>query len=311
MKKRIVIALGGNALGNTLKEQKIAAIQTAGVIADLVEEGHDIVITHGNGPQIGMIHNAMVEYNKKLDADLFPLSISVGMSQAYIGYDLQNALKESLADRNITKNIATIVTQIVVDANDPAFDNPSKPIGQFMTEAEALKLQDKGIAVMEDAGRGYRVAVPSPQPKEVVEINTILSLLEDNQVVIAGGGGGIPVVRTGNHLEPIDAVIDKDFVSSLIAQEIDADLLVILTAVEKVCLNFLQPNMEDLDSMTIIDAKRYISEGHFLPGSMLPKMQAALEFTSSDKKRSTLITLLNKAKDGFNGKTGTLIKNQQ
>lgn len=312
MKKRIVIALGGNALGNTLKEQKIAAIQTAEVIADLVEEGHDIVITHGNGPQIGMIHNAMVEYNKKLntDADLFPLSISVGMSQAYIGYDLQNALKEALANRNITKNIATIVTQIAVDANDPAFDNPSKPIGQFMSEAEALKLKDKGIAVMEDAGRGYRIVVPSPKPKEVIEINTILSLLEDSQVVIAGGGGGIPVVRTGNHLETIDAVIDKDFVSSLIAQEIDADLLVILTAVEKVALNFLQPNMQDLDSMTISEAKQYLSEGHFLPGSMLPKVQAALEFTSSDGKRSTLITLLNKAKDGFNGKTGTIIINQ-
>lgn len=310
MKKRIVIALGGNALGTSLQEQKIAAKNTAQAIADLIEEGHDIVITHGNGPQIGLIHNAMVEYNKKIDSEnIFPLAISVGMSQAYIGYDLQNALKETLADRNIVKDIATIVTQIQIDPNDPAFDNPSKPIGQFMNEDEAKVLQDKGIPVMEDAGRGYRVVVPSPRPQEVIEINTILDLLNSNHVVIAGGGGGIPVVREGNKLTSIDAVIDKDFVSSLIAQEINADMLIILTAVEKVSLNFLKPNMEGIDKMSVKEAMAYLKQGHFSPGSMLPKVQAGMEFAASKVDRTTLITLLDKVQDGYKGYTGTLITN--
>lgn len=310
MKKRIVIALGGNALGNTLNEQKIAAKHTAEAIADLIEDGHDIVITHGNGPQIGMIHNAMVEYNKKSNSnDIFPLAVSVGMSQAYIGYDLQNALKETLSDRNISKNIATIITQIRIDSDDPAFQNPSKPIGQFMTEEEAKKLEKKGIPVMEDAGRGYRIVVPSPRPKEIIEIDSILQLLDANQVVIAGGGGGIPVVKDGNKLIRTDAVIDKDFVSSLIAQEINADLLIILTAVEKVSINFLKPNMKDIDTMTVMEAETYMNEGHFLPGSMMPKVQAAMDFAASNERRSTLITLLDKAKEGFNGKTGTIIIN--
>jgi len=309
MKKRIVIALGGNALGNNLPEQMIAVQNTSKAIADLIEEGHDVVVSHGNGPQVGMINEAMGEYGRKtpVHPTFTPLSVCVAMSQAYIGYDLQNALKEELLNRSIKKSVATVITQVRVDENDPAFKNPTKPIGHFMNEEEIMFAKEKGYTVMEDVGRGYRRVVASPRPQEIVEIDTIKSLLNAGEIVIAAGGGGIPVIRVGNHLKGVGAVIDKDFASCVLAQEINADFLIILTAVEKVAINYGKPDVKWLDSMTVSEAEEYINQKQFAPGSMLPKVQAALEFASSDIKRTALITLLEKAKDGINGRTGTII----
>lgn len=309
MGKRIVIALGGNALGNNLPEQMIAVKSTAKAIADLIEEGHEVVISHGNGPQVGMINKAMAELNKS-DAThpMAPLSVCVAMSQGYIGYDLQNALREELLDRGIQKPVATIITQVRVDPNDKAFETPSKPIGRFMTKEEAQILVDKGDHVIEDAGRGYRRVVASPRPIDIVEIDTIRALMDAGQVVVAGGGGGIPVYNNeGNHLKGVGAVIDKDFASSKLAQMIDADLLIILTAVEKVAINFGKENQQWLSDITTTEAKVLMEEGQFAAGSMLPKVQAAVEFAESAENRSSLITLLEKAKDGIAGKTGTVI----
>jgi len=310
MKKRIVIALGGNALGNNLPEQMIAVKNTSKAIADLIEEGHEVVISHGNGPQVGMINNAMAEYGRKTPEHptFTPLSVCVAMSQAYIGYDLQNALKEELINRGINKPVTTIITQVRVDEDDPAFEHPTKPIGAFMTSEEAKEAREKGYALVEDSGRGYRRVVASPRPKEIIEIETVKTLLDAGQIVIAGGGGGIPVIRIGNHLKGVGAVIDKDFVSCLLAKEINADYLIILTAVEKVAINFNKPDVKWLDEISITEANNYISQGQFAPGSMLPKVQAAIEFASSAPNRTALITLLEKAKDGINGKTGTLIR---
>ncbi len=312
MKKRIVIALGGNALGNNLPEQMIAVQKTSKAIADLIEEGHEVVISHGNGPQVGMINQAMAEYGRQNPEHptFTPLSVCVAMSQAYIGYDLQNALKEELLNRGINKSVATVITQVRVDEADPAFEKPSKPIGHFMTAEEAEVAKEKGFTVVEDSGRGYRRVVASPRPKEIVEINTVKSLLNAGEIVIAGGGGGIPVVRNGNHLKGVGAVIDKDFASCLIAQEIDADVFIILTAVEKVAINFGKPDVKWLDRISTAEAEEYITQGHFAPGSMLPKVQAAIEFASGGPNRSALITLLEKARDGINGLTGTVVADQ-
>ena len=309
---RIVIALGGNALGNTLTEQMTAVKHTASAIADLIEQEHEVIVSHGNGPQVGMIHHAVNELTHVVEQDfpVIPLSVCVAMSQSYIGYDLQNALREELLNRSIHKPCATVITQVVVDSNDPAFKNPSKPIGRFMSEDEAKKLVDeKGYQVMEDAGRGWRRVVPSPKPKSIVEIETVKALLQAGQVVIAGGGGGIPVTADGNHLKGTSAVIDKDFCSCLIAELVDADLLIILTAVEKCAINFGKPNQKWLDNITVAEAKEYCLQGHFASGSMLPKVEAAIKFAESASGRKSLITLLEKAKDGIDGKTGTVIYN--
>lgn len=307
---RIVIALGGNALGNTLTEQMTAVKHTASAIADLIEQGHEVIVSHGNGPQVGMIHHAVNELTHVVEQDfpVIPLSVCVAMSQSYIGYDLQNALREELLNRSIHKPCATVITQVVVDSNDPAFKNPSKPIGRFMSEDEAKKLVDeKGYQVMEDAGRGWRRVVPSPKPKSIVEIETVKALLQAGQVVIAGGGGGIPVIAQGNHLKGTSAVIDKDFCSCLMAELVDADLLIILTAVEKCAINFGKPNQKWLDNITVAEAKEYCLQGHFASGSMLPKVEAAIKFAESASGRKSLITLLEKAKDGIDGKTGTVV----
>lgn len=310
MSKRVVIALGGNALGNTPQEQVAAVKETSKAIVDLIEEGYEVVISHGNGPQVGMINQAMAEYDRALhgDPNLTPLSVCVAMSQAYIGNDLQNAMREELLNRGIKKSVSTIITQVRVDKDDPAFLNPSKPIGSFMTKEEAARLEEKGFKVVEDSGRGYRRVVASPMPKEIIEINTVKTLLEAGEVVITCGGGGIPVVKEGNSLNGVGAVIDKDFASSLLAKEIDADLLIILTAVEKVAINFNTPNVKWLDKLTTSEAIEYIEQGHFAKGSMLPKVQAAINFASSGEGRGALITLLEKAKDGIKGKTGTIIR---
>ena len=309
-KKRIVIALGGNALGNTLPEQMAAVKITAKAIVDLIEEGCQVVISHGNGPQVGMINNAMAALSRE-DATQpnTPLSVCVAMSQAYIGYDLQNALREELYNRNIYDiPVATMITQIRVDPEDPAFLNPSKPIGHFMTEEQARNAEKKYDYIMrEDSGRGWRRVVASPKPAEIIEIGAIRSLVDSGQLVIACGGGGIPVIRQGNHLKGASAVIDKDFASCLLAEELDADYLIILTAVEKAAIHFGTPEVEWLDDLTTSQARKYIEEGQFAPGSMLPKVQAAVRSADSKEGRTALITLLEKAKDGILGKTGTRI----
>lgn len=300
MSKRIVIALGGNALGNNLKEQMQAVKVTATAIADLIEQGHEVVISHGNGPQVGSIQLAMEQQHVSL-------SMCVAMSQAYIGYDLQNALREELLRRNIYKPASTVITQVIVDPADPAFKKPTKPIGRFLSKAEADELAAQGMTVMEDAGRGWRRVVASPRPKKIVEIDTIRALLQAGQIVIAAGGGGIPVIEENGELNGVGAVIDKDFASCLLAKELDADLLIILTAVEKVAIRFNTPQQEWLSNLTVSRANELIGEGHFAPGSMLPKVQAAVDFASSKPGRQALITLLQKAKDGIEGKTGTMI----
>lgn len=285
MGKRVVVALGGNALGNNLTEQMTAVKQTSKAIADLIEAGYEVILSHGNGPQVGMIQLAMEEFSfNNPQYPVVPLSMCVAMSQSYIGYDLENALQEELRQRNISKAVTTIVTQVVVDENDPAFKKPTKPIGRFMTKEEAEQLvKEKNIQVMEDAG----------------------------QTVIAGGGGGIPVIQEGNRLKGVNAVIDKDFCSERLAEQADADLLVILTAVEKVCINFGKENQEALGNVSTEKMKQYAQEGQFAPGSMLPKVEAAIKFAESKPGRKTLITLLEKAKEGLSGKTGTLIENKE
>lgn len=312
MGKRIVIALGGNALGKNLPEQMIAVKHTAKAIVDLIEQGNEVIIAHGNGPQVGMIQEAMTQLNRSNPEKYIPcpLSVCVAMSQGYIGYDLQNALREEMLNRGIKKNAATVLTQVEVDKNDPAFKNPTKPIGSFMTEEEAKKMvAERGYNVVEDAGRGYRRVVASPQPVAIVELDTIRSLIETGNVVIACGGGGIPVFITeGNHLKGAAAVIDKDFAAARLAEQVNADALIILTAVEKVAIHFGTPEQEDLSELTPESAQAYIEAGEFAPGSMLPKVQAALQFAQSGEGRTSLITLLDKAADGIAGKTGTVIR---
>ncbi|EGO8510616.1 carbamate kinase [Enterococcus faecalis] len=313
MGKRVVVALGGNALGNNLTEQMTAVKQTSKPIADLIEAGYEVILSHGNGPQVGMIQLAMEEFSfNNQQYPVVPLSMCVAMSQSYIGYDLENALQEELRQRNISKAVTTIVTQVVVDENDPAFKKPTKPIGRFMNKEEAEQLvKEKNIQVMEDAGRGYRQVVASPKPKNIVELLTIQTLVDAGQTVIAGGGGGIPVIQEGNRLKGVNAVIDKDFCSERLAEQVDADLLVILTAVEKVCINFGKENQEALGNISTEKMKQYAQEGQFAPGSMLPKVEAAIKFAESKPGRKTLITLLEKAKEGLSGKTGTLIENKE
>ena len=311
MGKRIVVALGGNALGNNLPEQMAAVKQAARAIVDLIEQGHQVVIAHGNGPQVGMIQNAMTELTRS-DPEKYipcPLSVCVAMSQGYIGYDLQNGLREELLDRGINKGVATVLTQVEVDPHDPAFQNPTKPIGAFMTKEEADALvKERDYKVVEDAGRGYRRVVASPKPVSIVEIQSIQDMVEAGLVVVACGGGGIPVFKTeGHHLKGAAAVIDKDFASEKMAEQLDADVLIILTAVEKVAVNFGKPDQKWLDSLTPEEARRYMDEGQFAPGSMLPKVQAAVQFAESRPGRTALITLLEKAKAGIAGETGTSI----
>ena len=308
MSKRIVIALGGNALGSNLEEQMKAVKRTVKTIADLLEEGHQMVITHGNGPQVGMINMAMTTLSREDPSHpMAPLSVCTAMSQGYIGYDLQNALREELLNRGVRRSVATVLTQVEVDPTDPAFQHPTKPIGAFMTQAEAEEMRRRGNPVMEDAGRGWRRVVASPRPRRVVELDTIRTLADAGQIVIACGGGGIPVLPDGNHLRGAGAVVDKDFTAEILAEELGADCLMILTAVEKVAVHFGKPNQRWLTHMTVPVAEKYIAEGQFAPGSMLPKVEAAVAFAKSSPGRQTLITQLEKALDGMRGQTGTII----
>ena len=307
-RKKVVIALGGNALGENITQQKAAVEKTARVIVDLFEQDLDIVITHGNGPQVGLIQNAMDQYVVSADAEQTPLPTCVAMSQGYIGIDLQNAVKYELHRRMLDGCVSTILSQVEVDPNDPAFEHPTKPIGRFLTKEEAEENEAKGIRCMEDAGRGYRVVVASPMPKRIRELKTIRTLLKAGHIVITCGGGGIPVAidETGR-LAGVNAVIDKDNASALLAEKLGADFLVILTAVEKVAIHFGKENQEWLSDLTVSQAKEYIAQEQFAKGSMLPKVEAAVRFAESGKNRSALITLLDKAADGIAGKTGTII----
>ncbi|POZ17911.1 carbamate kinase [Lelliottia aquatilis] len=309
MRKKIVLALGGNALGDNLAGQMQAVKQTAQAIVDLIAQGHQVVVTHGNGPQVGMI-NLAFEAAARTEAHtpMLPMSVCVALSQGYIGYDLQNALREELLSRDMPIPVATLITQVEVDANDEAFRNPTKPIGSFFSKDEADALTKQGYTLKEDAGRGYRRVVASPQPLDIIEKETVKALMNAGQVVITTGGGGIPVVREGHHLRGVSAVIDKDWASARLAAMIDADMLIILTAVEKVAINFGKSNEQWLEKLSLHDAERFIAEGHFAKGSMLPKVEAAASFARSRPGRQALITMLSKAKEGIEGKTGTIIE---
>ena len=307
--KRIVLALGGNALGDNLHEQMIAVKKSAKAIADLIEEGNEIVITHGNGPQVGMINLALEAASKtEAKTPYIPMSVCVAMSQGYIGYDLQNSLREELLNRGIVKHIATLITQTLVDENDAAFDNPNKPIGAFYSKEEADEMISRGYSMMEDAGRGWRRVIASPKPIDIIESETVRALLDAGHIPVAVGGGGIPVRKTDtNFLKGTSAVVDKDFASAKLAELLNADMLIILTAVEKVAIHFGKPDQEWLSEMSVKDAQQYIAQGQFAAGSMLPKVEAAIQFAMSKPGRKTLITMLSKARDGLAGKTGTVI----
>ena len=309
MGKKIVIALGGNALGNNLPEQMIAVKTTAKAIVDLVEDGNEVVVVHGNGPQVGVINNAMGEFASEHKEDPTPLSVCVAMSQAYIGYDIQNALREEFLNRGgKVPPVVTVVTQVRVDKDDPAFQNPTKPIGRFMTKEEAeSEAQKRGWNIKEDAGRGYRRVVASPKPKEIVELSAIKAMSDAGELVICCGGGGIPVVSEGKHLAGAAAVIDKDFAAALLAESLEADMLIILTAVEKVAIRYGKPDQEWLTDLSVEEAQKYADQGEFAPGSMLPKVQAAIQFASAKKGNEAMITLLEKAREALQGKTGTKI----
>ncbi len=309
-KDKIVVALGGNALGNSPEEQLMLVKGTAKPIADLIEAGHEVILAHGNGPQVGMINLAMAtSAASEAKTPEMPFPECGAMSQGYIGFHLQNAIREELLNRNLNVPVATIVTQVIVDKDDPAFSKPTKPIGAFYSKEEAeLLIAQKGYTMVEDAGRGYRRVVASPKPIDVAEKETVEALVEKGHIVITVGGGGIPVIREGNRLVGVPAVIDKDFASEKIAELLDADYLIILTAVEKVAINYGKENEKWLSKLSVEEANQYIEEGHFAPGSMLPKVQAALQFASSKPGRRALITSLEKAKDGIEGKTGTMIQ---
>ncbi|NMA00469.1 MAG: carbamate kinase [Clostridiaceae bacterium] len=304
-KKRIVVALGGNALGKTATEQRDIVRESAKPIVDLIEQGHEVVITHGNGPQVGIIKLAF----DTSDLPEMPFPECGAMSQGYIGYHLQQAVRDELNARGIYRPVVSLITQSIVDKNDPAFKNPTKPVGLFYSKEEADKIAaETGWVFMEDAGRGYRRVVPSPRPQEIVEGDVIPPLLEAGVIVINAGGGGIPVLREGDQLVGVDAVIDKDFGALCEADQLDADFLVILTEVDKVAINFNKPNEKWLDKCTVDEMKQYLEEGHFSAGSMLPKVEACIAFAEKDPKRTSLITSLEKAGDGIKGLTGTQIR---
>lgn len=310
MAKRIVVALGGNALGNTPEEQLELVRHTAKTIVDLAQDGYEVIVGHGNGPQVGMINLAMeFSCTKGGNTPYMPFPECGAMSQGYIGYHLQQAIQQELKARGVDKECAAIVTQVVVDANDPGFAKPTKPVGSFYSKEEADKIAaEKGFTFVEDAGRGYRRVVPSPIPQRIVELKVVEQLVKAGDIVITVGGGGIPVVETEQGLKGVAAVIDKDRSSALLAQSIGADMLIILTAVDRVCINYNKPDQKELPTMTLEEAEKYIEEKQFAPGSMLPKVQSCMEFVKNNTHGGTaLITSLQKAKVALQGETGTII----
>lgn len=309
MKKKVVVALGHRALGNNLPEQMVAVKNTAKSIADLVEAGYDIVITHSNAPQVGMIHMAMNEFGKRHDNyTAAPMSVCSAMSQGYIGYDLQNGIRQELLNRGIYRTVSTVLTQVIVDPYDEAFYTPTKVLGRYMSAEDAAEERKKGNYVVEEPGKGFRRVVSAPNPVKIVEIDAVKALVGAGQIVIAGGGGGIPVLQQDHALKGASAVIEKDLVAGKLAEEIDADELIIVTSVEKVCINLGKENEEALGEISVEDAKKYMEEGHFGVYNMLPKFKAAVEFIEKGEGRQALITSFDKLKDGLKGKTGTWIK---
>ena len=307
--KTVVVALGHKALGATLPEQKQATKAAAKAIADLVEDGAHVVISHSNGPQVGMIHTAMNEFGKAHpDYTFAPMSVCSAMSQGYIGYDLQNAIRAELISRGIYKPVATILTQVVIDPYDEAFGEPEKVIGRILTSEEAEAEEDKGNFVTEVGNGEYRRILAAPKPQKIVELDTIRTLADAGQVVIAAGGGGIPVMEQGIDLHGASAIIEKDFASELLAEELNADTLLILTSVEKVSLNKDTDKETYLDTVSVADARKYIDENQFTAGSMLPKIEAAVAFAEKGEGHRTIITDIAHAKDGYKEKTGTIIK---
>ena len=308
---KIVIALGGNALGTSSEEQLKLLENVSKIIAELVKDGNKIVLTHGNGPQVGQIFLAMdYSANGDVKTPSMPFAECGSMSQGYIGYQLQQCLQDEFERQKIKKNCATIITQVLVDPKDTAFKNPTKPIGKFYTKEESLLIaKEKGYHFVEDAGRGYRRVVPSPKPIDILEKNVIKLLVDNGIIVIAVGGGGIPVIKTNKIelLQGVDAVIDKDNSAALLAKEIDADILLILTAVDKVCINYNRENQQELDKLSVEEALKHISEDQFAKGSMLPKVKACIEFVKDNPKKKAIIGSLEKAKDAIKGKSGTLI----
>lgn len=308
---KIVIALGGNALQTknsapTAEAQLEVVKQTCEYVAELSANGYELAVVHGNGPQVGRI--VLASETAKDVVPVMPFDVCGAMSQGYIGYHIQQALRQALAKRNVDVPVVTLLTQVVVDSADPAFQKPTKPIGAFYTKEEADELAaTKGYTMKEDAGRGWRRVVASPIPKKIVEIGEVKKLFNDT-IVVTCGGGGIPVIEHDDGtLEGTAAVIDKDFAAELLAEELDADALVILTEVEKVAINWGKPNQENLSHMTLAQAQQYVDEGHFAPGSMLPKVQAAMKFVTANPGKKAIITSLNKAIEALEGKTGTVV----
>ena len=306
-KKRIVIALGHDALGTTLPEQKEATRRTAKAVADFIQKDYQVAITHSNGPQVGMIHTAMAEFCRLYpEYTATPMSVCSAMSQGYIGYDLQNAIRTELLDKGIYKPVSTVLTQVTVDPYDEAFYNPTKIVGRVMTKEEAEAQEQKGNHVVKTK-EGYRRIVAAPKPMEIIEIDAIRALLDADQIVVACGGGGIPVLVQDHRLKGASAVIEKDTAAGRLAELLEADMLVILTGAEKVCLDFGKETEQPLDTMTVAEAEKYIKEGQFGEGTMLPKIQAAVDFIGNSAVRSVLITKLNTTSEGLNGRTGTTI----
>lgn len=308
---KIVIALGGNALGKNPTEQISLLEKVAKIIVDLVKSGNKIVLTHGNGPQVGQIVLAM-DYasNGEVKTPSMPFPECGSMSQGYIGYQLQQCLQDELERQGVVKDCATLITQVLVDPNDSAFQNPTKPIGMFYSKEDAIKIEkEKGYQFVEDSGRGYRRVVPSPKPIDIIEKRVIKLLVDNDNIVIAVGGGGIPVIKTNKIelLEGVEAVIDKDKSGALLAKEIDADVLLILTAVDKVYLNYNTDKQVALDTLTVEEAEKYIREGHFAKGSMLPKIEACIDFVKNSNNKIAIISSLDKASEAIDGNTGTKI----
>ena len=309
MKKKVVVALGHRALGTTLPEQKEAVKRSAGMIADLIEEGYQVAITHSNAPQLGMIHTALNEFGKShTDYTQSPMSVCSAMSQGYIGYDLQNAIRTELLDRGIFRTVSTILTQVTVDPYDEAFYTPTKVLGRYISAEDAAAERKKGNYVVEEPGKGFRRVVSAPNPVSIVEIEAIKALVNADQVVIACGGGGIPVLEQDHRLKGASAVIEKDLAAGKLAEELDADELIILTSVEKVCINLGKENEEELGEITVEEAKQYMEEGHFGVYNMLPKFRASVEFIEQREGREAIITSYDKLMEGLKGKTGTIIR---
>ncbi len=312
---KIVVALGGNALGSNPKEQLEILSNVAKILVDLIKDGNKIVLTHGNGPQVGQISLAM-EYasNGDVKTPEMPFAECGSMSQGYIGYQLQQSIQDELERQKIVKNCATLITQVLVDPKDKAFKSPTKPIGNFYTKEEALSIEkEKGYVLVEDSGRGYRRVVPSPEPIDIIEKNVIKELVDNDNIVIAVGGGGIPVVKTDKIelLLGVDAVIDKDKSSALLAKLIDADKLLILTSIDKVYINFNTESQKGLDEVDINDLKYFIKSKQFAKGSMLPKIEACMSFVEDDDKKLAIISSLENARDALLGKSGTIIKRRK